>query len=89
MAMGATANSINRLVVGNGMLLTFIGIAIGLPLAFALARALSSLLFGVTATDPFSFIGLPLILAAVAALASYLPSRRAVRVDPLTALRYE
>jgi putative ABC transport system permease protein len=89
MAMGATANSINRLVVGNGMLLTLIGIAIGLPLAFALARAMSSLLFGVTATDPFSFIGLPLILAAVAALASYLPSRRAVRVDPLTALRYE
>ena len=89
MAMGATASSINRLVVGNGMLLTLIGIAIGLPLAFALARAMSSLLFGVTATDPFSFIGLPLILAAVAALASYLPARRAMRVDPLTALRYE
>lgn len=89
MAMGATASSINRLVVGNGMLLTFIGIAIGLPLAFALARAMSSLLFGVTATDPFSFIGLPLILATVAALASYLPARRAMRVDPLTALRYE
>ncbi|HEY8716714.1 MAG TPA: ABC transporter permease [Candidatus Acidoferrum sp.] len=89
MAMGATESSINRLVVGNGMLLTLIGIAIGLPLAFALARAMSSLLFGVTATDPFSFIGLPLILAAVAALASYLPARRAMRVDPLTALRYE
>jgi putative ABC transport system permease protein len=89
MAMGATSNSINRLIVGNGMLLTVIGIAIGLPLAFALARAMSSLLFGVTATDPFSFIGLPLILAGVAALASYLPARRAVRVDPLTALRYE
>ncbi len=89
MAMGASAGSINRLIVGNGMLLTAVGIAIGLPLAFALARALSSLLFGVTATDPFSFIGLPLILAAVAALASYLPARRAVRVDPLTALRYE
>ena len=89
MAMGASQSSINRLVVGNGMLLTGIGIAIGLPLAFGLARAMSSLLFGVSATDPFSFIGLPLILGAIAALASYLPARRAVRVDPLTALRYE
>jgi putative ABC transport system permease protein len=71
------------------MLLTGIGMAIGLPLAFVLARALSSLLFGVSATDPFAFIGLPLILGSVAALASYLPARRAVRVDPLTALRYE
>jgi putative ABC transport system permease protein len=89
MAMGATAAAIHRLVIGNGMLLTVIGIAIGLPLAFGLARALSSLLFGVSAADPFAFIGLPLILASVAALASYLPARRAVRVDPLTALRYE
>jgi putative ABC transport system permease protein len=89
MAMGASGSSIHRLVIGNGMLLTMIGIAIGLPLAFGLARALSSLLFGVSATDPFAFIGLPLILASVAALASYLPARRAVRVDPLTALRYE
>ena len=89
MAMGASQGAINRLVVGNGMLLTTIGIAIGLPLAFGLARALSSLLFGVTASDPFAFIGLPLILGAVAFLASYLPARRAVRIDPLTALRYE
>jgi putative ABC transport system permease protein len=89
MAMGASQGAINRLVVGNGMLLTTIGIAIGLPVAFALARALSSLLFGVTASDPFAFIGLPLILGAVAFLASYLPARRAVRIDPLTALRYE
>ena len=89
MAMGATGASIHRLVIGNGMLLTGIGIAIGLPLAFMLARALSSLLFGVSATDPFAFIGLPLILGSIAALASYLPARRAVRVDPLTALRYE
>jgi putative ABC transport system permease protein len=89
MAMGASGSSIHRLVIGNGMLLTVTGIAIGLPLAFGLARALSSLLFGVSAADPFAFIGLPLILASVAALASYLPARRAVRVDPLTALRYE
>ena len=89
MAMGATGGAIHRLVIGNGMFLTCAGIAIGLPLAFAMARALSSLLFGVQAADPYAFIGLPLILAAVAALASYLPARRAVRVDPLTALRYE
>lgn len=89
MAMGASGNAIHRLIMGNGMWLTAIGIAIGLPLAFGLARALSSLLFGVTATDPLTFIGLPLILAGVAALASYIPARRAVRVDPLTALRYE
>jgi len=89
MAMGASHGAINRLIVGNGMLLTGIGIAIGLPLAFGLARALSNLLFGVSANDPFAFIGLPLILGAVAFLASYLPARRAMRVDPLTALRYE
>jgi putative ABC transport system permease protein len=89
MAMGASQGAINRLVVGNGMLLTGIGIAIGLPMAFGLARALSSLLFGVSAADPFAFIGLPLILGSIAALASYLPARRAVRIDPLTALRYE
>jgi len=89
MAMGASEGAINRLVVGNGMLLTGIGIAIGLPLAFGLARALSSLLFGVSANDPFAFVGLPLILGAVAFLAAYLPARRAMRVDPLMALRYE
>jgi putative ABC transport system permease protein len=89
MAMGASVKDILRLVIGNGMLLTGIGIAIGLPLAFGLARTLSNLLFGVNAADPYAFIGLPLILGGVAALASYLPARRAVRVDPLTALRYE
>ena len=89
MAVGASSGQIHRLIVGNGMLLTGIGIAIGLPVAIALTYAMSSLLFGVSAKDPFSFIGLPLMLAAVAALASYLPARRAVRVDPLAALRYE
>lgn len=89
MAMGATANDIQRLVMGKGALLTLIGMGIGLPIAFVLANALSSLLFGVKAADPVAFIALPLILAAVATLASYLPARRAVRVDPITALRYE
>jgi len=88
-ALGATERGILRLVVGNGMLLTVLGIAAGLPLALGLAFALSSLLFGVKASDPVSFIGLPLLLAAVAALASYLPARKALRVDPLVALRHE
>jgi putative ABC transport system permease protein len=89
MAMGASGSQIQRLVVGNGMLLTIIGIAIGLPIALAMAFGLSSLLFGVTANDPVSFVGLPLLLAAVALLASYIPARRVLRVDPLHALRYE
>ena len=89
MAMGATANDIRRLVLGKGTLLTMIGMGIGLPIAFALATALSSLLFGVRAADPVAFIGLPLILAGVATFASYLPARRALRVDPIVALRYE
>jgi len=89
MAMGATAKDIQQLVLGKGALLTAAGMAIGLPIAFLLANALSSLLFGVNAADPIAFIAIPLVLAAVATLASYLPARRAVRVDPITALRYE
>jgi putative ABC transport system permease protein len=89
MSFGAQTRDIVRMVLRSGMLLTVLGLAIGLPIAFVLARTLSSLLFGVEAADPFSFLALPLLLAAVAALASYLPARRAARVDPLVALRYE
>jgi putative ABC transport system permease protein len=89
MAMGASANDIQKLVLGKGTFLTLIGMGIGLPLAYGLARAVSSLLFGVKATDPMVFIGLPVTLVAVAMVASYLPARRAVRVDPIIALRYE
>lgn len=89
MAMGAKAQDILRLVVGKGMWLTLIGMLIGLPVAWVMANALSGLLFGVRAADPFAFIVLPLILAGVATVASYVPASRALLVDTLTALRYE
>lgn len=87
MAMGATALDVQRLILRNGVTLTFFGMVIGLPLALALAYGLSSLLFGVKVADPFAFLALPLLLAVVAMLACYLPARRAVRLDPLSALR--
>jgi putative ABC transport system permease protein len=89
MSMGAQTRDVLTLVLRSGMVLTALGLAIGLPIAFLLARGLSSLLFGVEAADPASFIGLPLLLLAVAGLACYLPARRAANLDPLQALRHD
>jgi putative ABC transport system permease protein len=88
-ALGAQPADILRMVVQRGLVVSVIGVALGLPAAFALAQLIRGLLFGVTAADPMVFVGVPVLLVAVAALASYLPARRAMRIDPTAALRSE
>ncbi|HEY1467933.1 MAG TPA: ADOP family duplicated permease, partial [Candidatus Acidoferrum sp.] len=89
MAIGASSGSVLRLFIFNGLKLLLLGVVIGLPLAFALARLLSSLLYGVEASDFTSFFGGALLLAVVVFFACYIPARAAARVDPIVALRYE
>ena len=88
-ALGASQPQILRLVVGRGLVTSLIGAGVGVAAAFELTRGLSGMLYGVTATDPLVFAGVPLLLIGVSVLASYIPARRATRIDPLVALRYE
>jgi putative ABC transport system permease protein len=87
LAFGAGARSIVRLIVTHGVALALGGVVLGLSVAMVATRMASSLLFGVTPTDPVTFVGIPLLLVGVTALASYIPARRATKMNPVSALR--
>jgi ABC-type antimicrobial peptide transport system permease subunit len=89
LALGAQAGEVRSLVVSQGMLLTLIALTLGLTAAWAVADVSASVLYGVRPHDLVTFTGVPLFLAAVAFLACWIPSRRAAKIDPLTALRHE
>ena len=89
LALGAQRRDVMAMVVGQGMTMTIVGTAIGVAVSAALARLMSSLLFGVSAADPATFVAIPMLLIAVALAACYVPARRAMRVDPLQTLRSE
>lgn len=88
-ALGATRSDILRLVLGQGLRISLVGLSVGLAIALGVTRVIAAMLYGVKPTDPVTFGGVSLLLTAVALLASYLPARRAAKVEPLVALRYE
>jgi putative ABC transport system permease protein len=89
LALGASRNDIVRLVVREGLTLAVVGVTVGIALALPLVGLMKSLLFGVTTTDPVTVVSVSVGLLAVAAAACYVPARRALRIDPVTALRFE
>ena len=89
LALGAGRADLLRLIVGNGMLVAGTGVVIGLAAAYWLSRLMASLLYGVKPNDPLKFGTVAVLLIAVAAIASYIPARRAAKVDPVIALRYQ
>jgi putative ABC transport system permease protein len=89
MALGAGRSHVLRLVLGHGLRMTSLGVVIGLAASVGLTRLMANMLYGVSPTDPLTFAGVALILALVALTACYIPARRAMRVDPIVALRYE
>jgi putative ABC transport system permease protein len=89
MALGAQRSDVLKMTVGQGLRLVLTGVAIGLAGAFVLTRVMATLLFGVSPTDPLTFVSISIVLIGVAVLASYIPALRATRVDPMFALRYQ
>jgi len=88
-ALGASARDVHRMIFSHGMVVAGVGIGLGLLASVALPRVVASYLVGVSATDPITFVVVPLVLLGIAALASYLPARRAATIDPVQALRDE
>ena len=89
MALGAQRKDVLHLILGAGVKTALLGIGIGIAAAVGLTRLMSGMLYGVTATDPLTFVGVAVLLVAVALFACYVPARRAMRMDPMVALRYE
>jgi putative ABC transport system permease protein len=89
LALGAQSGDVLKLVVRQGLMLAIAGIVIGFAAALIITRVMTSLLYGVTATDPLTFAIIPVVLTGAALAASFIPARRAMKVDPMIALRYE